>query len=280
VKNSFGDIFMVLLFGALGWLMVKFDWQRPPLLLGLVLGGIAENNLFIASRIYGWSWLFHPGVMVITLIILTGMFYPVIAARIKLYRQAEDKPVFGAAEFKTVPVPLADRIARALFALFMVVFFGYVVYEAQFGFGAWEPRAALFPWVVGLPSLLLAILVFFKDAFQSKRKFRVEESLLQSEPEIDRSVARARTVSIVCWIVGFFLAIWAFGFVPASVVATFLYLKFGAGEKWPITVALTAGCWLFFYGVFDYALQLPFPQGTVFDWVNLPAHAVQAIFPR
>ena len=39
VKNSFGDMIVVLLFGALGWLMVRYDWQRPPLLLGLVLGG-------------------------------------------------------------------------------------------------------------------------------------------------------------------------------------------------------------------------------------------------
>jgi hypothetical protein len=46
-------------------------------------------------------------------------------------------------------------------------------------------------------------------------------------------------------------------------------LRFGAGEKWPITFALTAACWLFFFGVFDYALQLPFPHGAVFDWVHL-----------
>ena len=54
-KNSFGDMLLIVIFGAIGWLMVKFDWQRPPLLLGLVLGGIAENNLFIAEphlRIY------------------------------------------------------------------------------------------------------------------------------------------------------------------------------------------------------------------------------------
>src|SRR5919108_493194 len=30
VKNSFGDILLTLIFGALGWFMVKFDWQRPP----------------------------------------------------------------------------------------------------------------------------------------------------------------------------------------------------------------------------------------------------------
>ena len=26
-KNSLGDMFLVLVFGALGWLMVKFEWQ-------------------------------------------------------------------------------------------------------------------------------------------------------------------------------------------------------------------------------------------------------------
>src|SRR5919106_4279176 len=50
--------------------------------------------------------------------------------------------------------------------------------------------------------------------------------------EVDPVIERQRTVAIGCWIVGFFLAIWMFGFVPASAVATFLYLKFGAREKW------------------------------------------------
>src|ERR671922_1296803 len=76
-KNSFGDILLVVIFGAIGWLMVKFDWQRPPLLLGLVLGGIAENNLFIATRIYGATWLMHPGVIVIGMLMLIGLVYPV-----------------------------------------------------------------------------------------------------------------------------------------------------------------------------------------------------------
>src|SRR3989337_2702608 len=65
VKNSFGDLILLLLFGALGWVMVQFDWQRPPLLLGLVLGTIAERNLWISIRAYGVSWLLHPGVLII-----------------------------------------------------------------------------------------------------------------------------------------------------------------------------------------------------------------------
>src|ERR1051325_11940078 len=36
-KNSSGDMLLVVIFGAIGWLMVKFNWSRPALLLGLVL---------------------------------------------------------------------------------------------------------------------------------------------------------------------------------------------------------------------------------------------------
>lgn len=277
-KNSFGDMLLVIIFGAIGWLMVKFNWQRPPLLLGLVLGGIAENNFFIASRIYGYKWLWHPGVLVIASIILAGIAFPYVQTWFKRSRRGEDGAVM---ENKVVgvryePLPMAIRIGQSLFALFILGIFVYVVYQAKFGFGAEEPRAALFPWVIGLPSLLIAIYVFVKDALQSTRKVKVEEAVLYSEPEVDPIVARQRALSMGSWIVGFFLAIWILGFVPASAIATFLYLKFGASEKWPISLALTAACWLFFFGVFGYGLQLPFPQGVVFDWVHLAG--VRSIF--
>jgi TctA family transporter len=279
-KNSFGDMMLIVLFGAIGWLMVKFDWQRPPLLLGLVLGGIAENNLFIASRIYGYTWMWHPGVLVIAFIIVAGTGFPYLRAWFKRSRQSEDPSdiIQKAVSVRIEPLPLANRIAQSLFALFILLVFGYVVYQAKYGFGSWEPRAALFPWVIGLPCLVLAIYVFMKDSLQTTRKVQIEGSALWSEPEVDPMIERQRTFAISCWIVGFFAAIWIFGFVPASALATFLYLKFGAGEKWPISLVLTAACWLFFFGVFDYALQLPFPSGSFFEWVRIDIPTVRSIF--
>ncbi len=269
VKNSFGDMLLVLIFGALGWFMVKFDWQRPPLLLGLVLGGIAENNLFIASRIYGYSWMWHPGVLVIVAIILVGTLYPYVQARLKRSREMADQlatPDKVATKIETVPVPRNTHIARAVFAFFVVAILGYVVYQSKFGFGAWEPRAALFPWVIGLPSLILALIVMIQEMMRSTKEIRVEQFAFEQHVEIDPAVERQRTFSITAWITGFFAAIWLIGFVPASAIATFLYLKLGAREKWGMTLAITAGCWLFFYGVFDYALQMPFPKGDLFYW--------------
>ncbi|HEX9788279.1 MAG TPA: tripartite tricarboxylate transporter permease [Candidatus Binatia bacterium] len=278
VKNSFGDMMMVALFGAIGWFMVKFDWQRPPLLLGLVLGGIAENNLFIASRIYGFSWLWHPGVLVIGAIILFGTLYPYLQSWFKKRTASHDISEAGQNVVRTrvVPMPLATRLTASVFALLIVGIMSYVVYESVYGFGAFEPRAGMFPWAVGVPSLALAIYIFVKEALTATRKIKIGGlSQIVEEPEIEPIVERQRTFAIGCWIVGFFLAIWIVGFIPASAIATFLYLKFGAGERWPITLAITAGCWLFFFALFDYALQMPFPKGALFDWLpptvaNLP----------
>ena len=281
VKNSFGDMMLVLLFGAIGWFMVKFDWQRPPLLLGLVLGGIAENNLFIASRIYGYSWLLHPGVLVIGAIILFGTLYPYLQGVLK--KRAANHDSFGfrqkIVDTRVIPVPLASRITASLFALLIVGIMSYVVYESMYGFGDFEPRAGIFPWVVGVPSLALAIYIFAKEALTSTREIKTG-GLYQvpEEPEIEPIVARQRTIAIGSWITGFFLAIWVLGFIPASAIATFLYLKVGAGERWPITLAITAGCWLFFFGLFDYALQLPFPKGALFNWVDIDVAAVRTLF--
>jgi hypothetical protein len=173
---------------------------------------------------------------------------------------------------------LHERIGSGSFALLIAAVLAFVFYEAQFGFGADEPRAALFPLTIVVPSLLIAVYITVKEFFTSSRKLVVEVDPLAGESEIDPALARKRTVSIIFWIFAFYLAIWLFGFTGAAAIATFFYLKFGAGEKWPIAVALGAAGWLFFFGVFDYGLQLPFPQGAIFDWVHVNVPSGRSIF--
>lgn len=44
VRNSMFDVFCCLAFGLLGWLMRRYDYPLAPVILGLVLGAIAETN--------------------------------------------------------------------------------------------------------------------------------------------------------------------------------------------------------------------------------------------
>ncbi len=77
-NNSFGDLLITLLFGCLGCLMALFNWPRAPLILGIVLGDIFEKNLYISIVRYGAYWLVRPGVILIFLLIMGGIFYGVV----------------------------------------------------------------------------------------------------------------------------------------------------------------------------------------------------------
>jgi hypothetical protein len=150
-----------------------------------------------------------------------------------------------------------------MFSLFIVVVFAYVLREVFFGFGADEERAALFPMVIGIPSLALALVSLGQE-------FKSPSGVIGGEvpTDVDPVVAKRRMISIIGWILGFFLSIWLLGFVISSALATFLYLKVGAKENWQMSIILTLVAWGFFYGVFDYALHLPFPPGELFVWLG------------
>lgn len=71
-SNSPGDIVVMLLFGGLGYLMVRYRWPRAPLVLGLVLGEVAERYLWISMARYGASWLGRP-IVVVLLVLIAGV---------------------------------------------------------------------------------------------------------------------------------------------------------------------------------------------------------------
>jgi TctA family transporter len=77
-NNEIGDLFVVLVFGGLGYLMVRYGWPRPPFILGFILGRLAEIYLYASVSRYGASWLYRPGVIIIFILCVAVAFYPMI----------------------------------------------------------------------------------------------------------------------------------------------------------------------------------------------------------
>jgi len=80
-NNHYGDLVLTLVFGAVGYLMVLSGWPRAPLVLGLVVGKIAENNLYISIARYEAAWLTRPVVLVLIAITVGVIVYPLVQAR-------------------------------------------------------------------------------------------------------------------------------------------------------------------------------------------------------
>jgi TctA family transporter len=204
-NNSFEDLIVVLICGSWGWIMVQLDWPRPPLILGLVLGPLAENNLFLATDNYGTAWLKFPSVLFLFAVALIGACYPLI----QKWRRGKEENTNAIIEKEPV------SIWAPIFDLFAILLFGWTLWEA----GDWWYRARLFPWAIGFPGLALAITQLCLDV-GSIVKARKEHKL--EKPRTESRLVVSGTLDIAGWILGFFIAIWLLGFPMAVPLMTFL----------------------------------------------------------
>lgn len=67
-------LLVTFLFGALGYLMMRGGWPRVPLMLGLILGPLAENFFFISMTSYGVRFLLRP-IPLTLLLVMAVVFY-------------------------------------------------------------------------------------------------------------------------------------------------------------------------------------------------------------
>jgi TctA family transporter len=256
-NNAFGDVVVMLGFGALGWVMVQTDWPRPPLILGLVLGKLAEQNLFLTIDNYGMEWLGFPSVLALFALMVLGIFYPLF----QRWRHNRNKP-----QYEQLPEVAALHTKEAapvsiwlsIFSLAVVALFAWALWRAW----DWEFRPGLFPWVVGFLGLPLALLQLNLDVAGVVKT--IGNGLRKARDREASRLAR-ESVKISAWILGYFVAIWLLGFSVAIVAMTFLYLKL-ANERWLIALVLTFFAWAAFYGLFVYLLHVPFPEGLLFTW--------------
>ena len=82
IRNLMSDVFISLVFGILGYVMLRTGYTPVPLLLGMVLGDMVASNYHRALLISGGSYsIFYASVIAKFLIFFTllSLFYPFIA---------------------------------------------------------------------------------------------------------------------------------------------------------------------------------------------------------
>jgi len=155
---------------------------------------------------------------------------------------------------------------QAILSIVIALFFVVFAYQAK----DWKLQARLYPWAIGIPMLILAIVQVVLDLKGVAPKQTASDAPVdvQLAERTDPALARRRTINIFSWLIGYLIAVWLLGFSYCVPLIVFLYLKVQSRERWPLTIALTAVAWIFFYGLFDRLLHLPFPDGELFTWLG------------
>lgn len=81
------NLVIAVIFGFIGYAMKKYDYSRPPLIIGLVLGHLAEDNLHKSLDLWGIAFLGRPLTLVLVALTVMTVLWPLF----RKYRKKEAK---------------------------------------------------------------------------------------------------------------------------------------------------------------------------------------------
>ena len=252
-SRQWGDLYVLLGFGALGWVMKRLGWPRPPLILGFVLGGIIERYLFISIGRYGSEWITQPLVIVFFSLACVSLATPLIRA----LRSPDQRVAFAFSAPRFSPslwFPLA--VIGALIAAVVVA-------------SAWPFAARVVPQAVAGTALICITLSVVLEIFA-----RIEHTGGAGPappPSADAPLAPRerlrRSAGFFLWCGGYLALALLIGILPALAVFVALFMRFWGREPL-VRSLLVAGavgsfCWL----LFDRLLAVPWPGSLLGAWV-------------
>jgi len=147
-------------------------------------------------------------------------------------------------------------------SLFFTVVFGTAVLTAAQWFGP----TRLFPWAIGIPALVLAVFQLCLDARDSMKGRDQDKKPaprildIAVDEDIPADVARRGTAIALAWIGFFLLSIWLVGFLIATPVFVFLYLRYRAAARTRVAAAICGLTLLFVWGLFDQIMHTSWPE--------------------
>jgi len=255
-EHDWGDLYALLFFGVVGWIMKRLGWPRPPMVLGIVVGAIFERYLFISTQLYGWGWLLRPAVLAILACVAWALYRPLSQIAVTLVRQFREvggrRPRFG-------PAPA--------FSLAVIV----LIVAAILSSSDWPHDAKLVPLTACGMALVAAVLNLVDELFGPERKTAphadsgMKVGAQVPDLGVSDDVARRRAAIFFVWMAAFIALVFLVGFIPAIALFVFAYMRFGFGESTATALGFAAATTLVCYVVFQWALAVAWPPSLLGD---------------
>lgn len=263
-NRSWGDLYALLAFGLLGWVMKQHKWPRPPLVLGLVLGDSIERYMFISIERYGYSWLWRPVVVVLLALAIIGIVRPFIA-------DIRNQGGIG----KMLNSFQAPRFHPSqLFTMFYIAVIATMVAVAI----PWHFSAKLVPIVVGCIALTVLAMSLFNemcrkptaavsaglaDEAQHQVEEKIHMDLTSDTDHLPLKTVVTRAARFFGYLIAFMAVMWLIGLIPTVAVFVVFFMRVEGNERWklvvPYALVLLFGIWV----AFDQFMAIPWPPSLL-----------------
>jgi len=274
-SQHWGDLYALLAFGVIGFVMKRLRWPRPPLILGFVLGGLVERYMFISVERYGAAWLWErPVVVAMIVITVFGIVSPIL-------RRLRERAGSGAVRRKGV-IGFQRQNVNADF-LFTLVLLGVFVAALVIS-SRWEFGAKLVPQVVGWTAVSLLCVYIALSLFYRRGETHTvgggssdNAQLRDGGPDahfdivvdfgdLAPRVILRRALVYFSWLALAFGLAAVIGLLPAMFFFMVGFMRALGEKSWKRTLVIAISTWAFCYILFHDVLLVPWPQALVGDW--------------
>ena len=255
--HDWGDLFTLMVFGVVGWLMKRLGWPRPPMVLGIVIGGIFERYLYISTSLYGAAWMLRPVVLGILVLVAWALFRPLA----EIVRSV-------VAELRQVGTHKLRISASAVFTVGIIVF----IITAILLSNDWPAAAKPVPLTACYMALTAATLNLVNELFGSAQAVvaGVDGGVATgahagTDYGMPDAAVRRGALIYFLWLGGLMALVALIGFIPAIVVFIFVYMHFGFKEPAANSAVYAFATALLCWGLFHKLLAVAWPQSLLGD---------------
>lgn len=254
IRNNLADVGIMVVLGIIGWIATRRGFSVSPIVLGLILGRIAEEG-FVQSWTIGdamgnvWGQFFgRPLSLVIIALTLMSFLYPFMPRLKQIVARRTPEP--HAERIRATPAAIArDLLSIGVMAVVAIV--------AIVQCGSLNPEAAVFPRTIAIGMLALCALA---AANTLVTRHVVEDRSAGSTPRrIGVPLAMWLAVALVAF-TGFSIA----GVVMALVLMVLSEHDRRSARSWLVLAVSVTAVVLAFSFVFREVLSVPLPRGMLF----------------
>ncbi|MBU2608504.1 MAG: tripartite tricarboxylate transporter permease, partial [Chloroflexi bacterium] len=249
----YNDVLVALIFGVVGLAMRRFDFNRPALLLGFILGPIFEKFFFIALKADGPLFFVRPISLALIAITIAVIAFGPIKDIIRHRRGVSESPKRAEHGLKLGGNGYIYIILVAI-SLFVLVWSFTEIPTFQ---------SRLLPVAIGGIILLLAAIGLRHELLYGDKP--------ESHGEKDTSFMAQETwrgyVVNLSWVAGFLLAIYLVGYLISIPLFVLFYMK-RLGARWLTSIISTVLATSSIYVMFEIFLDLELYRGLFLMWLG------------